>query len=341
MTIGLTSANFEAEVLKSEIPVIVHFSFGNEFDAEIESSLNEIYPQYSDKVKFGKIVLTPESPTAQKYGVSVAPTLLIFKDGKVVVQMLGTVWQGTLKFKLDTVLKSPSEKLPELTIEELTKASQSASKAAGPLAQWQRAITSGLVSGVIAAIAVYYTGKVGFGVWLVCYMFFINSLRTSLQKFVAIVMMLSIGYFGEDLLQLSMDTSRDLMITTKNIAFTTKMVKTLAPPNSNDLRLNSLWIEVPQPDKMYLNIEILNKSEKNVEFDRIETKFLVNNDLYEEQTESGNFTLNSGQSLPMRLSTEKSFGFYQGARRRVKISVYKGEKSLSWTSIKIPKSPEY
>jgi thioredoxin 1 len=87
---AVTSDNFEEEVLKSDVPVIV------DFWAEwcvpckmIHPILEEISEAYVGKLKVVQVNVDEEGDLASDYNVISIPTLLLFKDGKVVNQQVG------------------------------------------------------------------------------------------------------------------------------------------------------------------------------------------------------------------------------------------------------------
>ena len=101
----LTKENFDAEVLKSTVPVLV------DFWAEwcgpckmIAPVLDELAAEYLGKAKFGKINVDEQSELAQNYRVTSIPMLLIIKDGQVVDQFVGARPKSEFKLKLDKAL---------------------------------------------------------------------------------------------------------------------------------------------------------------------------------------------------------------------------------------------
>jgi thioredoxin 1 len=86
----LTEANFEEEVLNSDIPVLVDFWAEWCMPCKMVAPvLTEIAQDYDGKLKVGKLDVDSEGEVAMKYNVVSIPTLLLFKDGKVVNQHVG------------------------------------------------------------------------------------------------------------------------------------------------------------------------------------------------------------------------------------------------------------
>ena len=103
----LTDENFPQEVLKSPVPVLV------DFWAEwcgpckmVAPILDELASEYSGKLKIGKVNIDEHQPLATQYGIRAIPTLLIFKAGQVVDQVVGLRSKKDFKLKLDRVLTS-------------------------------------------------------------------------------------------------------------------------------------------------------------------------------------------------------------------------------------------
>lgn len=90
MEIELTNANFENEVLKSDKPVLVDFwaSWCGPCKM-IAPVIESLSVEYSGKVKVGKVNVDEQSELAAKHQIVSIPTVMLFKDGKVVEKLIG------------------------------------------------------------------------------------------------------------------------------------------------------------------------------------------------------------------------------------------------------------
>lgn len=88
--INLTNQNFEEEVLKSQLPVLVDF-FATWCGPckMIAPVIAEIAERYEGKVKVGKLNVDEENELAMKYQILSIPTLVLFKEGKIVKTKVG------------------------------------------------------------------------------------------------------------------------------------------------------------------------------------------------------------------------------------------------------------
>ena len=79
-----TSANFDADVLGSEIPVVVDFFATWCGPCRMMAPvIEELAEEYDGKVKIGKLDVDENSDIAARYGVMSIPTIILFKDGEI------------------------------------------------------------------------------------------------------------------------------------------------------------------------------------------------------------------------------------------------------------------
>jgi len=96
--VTVTRSNFDAEVMKSPVPVVA------DFWAEwcgpckmIAPILKELARDYKDKIKIAKIDVDAEIDLAQQFNIVSIPTILVFNKGQVVKQQIGAVPRPALE----------------------------------------------------------------------------------------------------------------------------------------------------------------------------------------------------------------------------------------------------
>ena len=97
MPAKITAAEFDAEVLGSEIPVLADFYSDSCIPCKRMSPiLSQLESEYAGKLKIVKINTNFEKDLTEKYGVLAAPTLILFKDGEEVSRIRGAVKKDEL-----------------------------------------------------------------------------------------------------------------------------------------------------------------------------------------------------------------------------------------------------
>ncbi len=101
----LTDDNFEAEVLKSDIPVLV------DFWAEwcqpckmVEPIVSELATEYEGRVKVAKMNVDENTQIPSSFGIMSIPTVMVFKGGKPVTGLIGVQPKQTYQQSLDKAL---------------------------------------------------------------------------------------------------------------------------------------------------------------------------------------------------------------------------------------------
>lgn len=101
-----TDANFAAEVMKSEIPVLVDFFAVWCGPCKMMAPvIEELAEEYAGKVKIGKFDVDENPVVSGQFGIQSIPTLLFIKNGTVVDKVMGVQSKDKLMDKLDALLK--------------------------------------------------------------------------------------------------------------------------------------------------------------------------------------------------------------------------------------------
>jgi len=97
--------DFDQEVLKSSLPVVVDFwAPWCGPCRQIAPILDKLSEEYKGKLKFCKVNVDENHDTASKYHVMSIPTLILFKKGQLVEQTVGGVSEKTLRSKIQDLL---------------------------------------------------------------------------------------------------------------------------------------------------------------------------------------------------------------------------------------------
>jgi thioredoxin 1 len=104
MEMNFTDQNFDQEVLKSELPVMVDFWAPWCGPCQVMGPIvEELAKELEGKIKIGKLNVDENSATAQKFSIMSIPSLKIFKGGQIIKEFTGVQAKETLKAELEKI----------------------------------------------------------------------------------------------------------------------------------------------------------------------------------------------------------------------------------------------
>ena len=105
MALEFDDSNFEAEVLKSETPVVVDFSATWCGPCQqLSPIIDQLAGDYEGRVKVGKVDIDKAQSTAATYGIMSVPAVLYFKGGEKVDQHIGLNPKSVYQEKIESLL---------------------------------------------------------------------------------------------------------------------------------------------------------------------------------------------------------------------------------------------
>lgn len=105
-SIHFTDSNFKKEVLGSGVPVLVDFWAAWCGPCKMVAPvIDELSKEYENKIKIGKLDVDNNPKVASHFGIMSIPTLMFFKNGQVVEQIVGALNKNELKKKIEEIMK--------------------------------------------------------------------------------------------------------------------------------------------------------------------------------------------------------------------------------------------
>ncbi len=100
--VALSDSNFDSEVLRSEVPVLVDFwAAWCKPCKRMEPAMAAVAERYAGKVTVGRLDVDENEATTRRYGIGSYPTLLLFREGAVVGRITGAVGEDAIARMLD------------------------------------------------------------------------------------------------------------------------------------------------------------------------------------------------------------------------------------------------
>ena len=104
--VAIDDSNFEQVVLNSKVPVLLDFWAAWCVPCRMVAPVvDELAQEYDGRVSFGKVDVDQNPKIASKYGIMSIPTLMLFKDGEPITNIVGFRPKAQLKQSLDAALE--------------------------------------------------------------------------------------------------------------------------------------------------------------------------------------------------------------------------------------------
>jgi thioredoxin 1 len=111
--ITLTDANFQAEVLEAQMPVLVDcWASWCGSCHQMNPIIEALAIEFAGHLKIGRLNVGSSEKLAARYGIRAVPTLLLFQDGQVIERVIGSVSKQRFANKLNALLAGHASRSP-------------------------------------------------------------------------------------------------------------------------------------------------------------------------------------------------------------------------------------
>jgi hypothetical protein len=194
--------NWRERLLACDLPTLVHFSANTPADAEAETRL--LAMELTHNAYYIRLSAAATSQAAEDYGLRIAPTVLLFSNGKPIAHFIGT---GNISAAIAVSIANAeaSATAPALTKDDIRRASAQLARASS-IGTWQDALLSGIFAGIGTALAFAHLSPApAFLLSGLLLQFLIRNPNTGLtasQQFFAIALMMTIALYWREALAL-------------------------------------------------------------------------------------------------------------------------------------------
>ena len=116
-TCEVTTETFDAEVLRADLPVLVAFySPWCASCRKMEPALNRLAAEFKGRIKFASVDVDNDSDLAERNNIAAVPTLLLFKDTRVLHQVVGLASLGWLQSVLEKMAGATEQQTEALAV---------------------------------------------------------------------------------------------------------------------------------------------------------------------------------------------------------------------------------
>jgi Thioredoxin len=120
--LDFSDSDFELNILEEKKTCFVYFSYQDDYDTEIEKTIEPTYSAYSSEILFAKYYITTNKTKYSDFGVLKTPTILLFRNGEVMLRIIGKDSKNTIisyEPTVKNIMELPTEQIKGLQLSDL------------------------------------------------------------------------------------------------------------------------------------------------------------------------------------------------------------------------------